>query len=755
MKAISLKTRVAFFLVAVIAVIGITATYVFIRHEKKYIGKEITARGIAMSESLARVVGDGMAAEDLVLIKKMAQIVHTKDVVQAQVFTNMWLAMDAWPFKDLNDPPSPAAVSHFKNSTSTFFRKEGVNFDFYAPVFYDPLKTGKPITIGYVRLKLSSLPQKKEINRAALMGALILAAMTALSIIVLNALMGKFVVNPIMRLHKAVSSHKEGELPEPIHIRCNDEIGELSLEFNKMSAALREREDKLLDERERFSVTLKSIGDGVITTNNDGRVTFMNEAAERLTGWTGSEAAGRPVQDVFNIINEKTRFRCENPVEKVLASGQVVGLANHTALICKDATEKIIADSGAPIRNHDGDILGVVLVFSDITEKVRVQEQAHMEQKIESLGLLAAGIAHDFNNLLTVILGNISIAKFMAKDRADIFKRLDQAESAFGRARDLTQQLLTFAKGGSPLKKSADIRALVRESAEFVLSGSITRCTLDLPEDLNAVDVDEGQINQVLNNLLINAAQAMPDGGTITVICRNRHLQRPNPYGLAPGDYVRIVVSDMGPGIPAEIREKIFDPYFTTRPRGVGLGLAVSWSIVQKHGGHLCLGPEAGGGAEFHIYLPVSQLAPAPAQDAGEKIGPASGRILVMDDEELIRTSAASMLSGLGYQVEVAADGESAVSKFREAALAGRPFAAAILDLTVPGMVDGKEAATAVLEQFPEAKLIVSSGYCNDPVVAGFRQYGFRAALLKPYNLEQIALAVETALNDGKLPFTS
>ena len=742
---ISLRYRVMALAVAIVLATSAANTALFLSVQKKGVEREIAARGLAMAGSLARVTAGGLASENLRLMKKMDEIVHTKDVTAVQVFDNLWVAVQADPQAGLNEAPDRLAVSHFKVSSTPFYERTGVIFDFYSPIHYGP--PGKRITIGYARLRMTAARQWAAMRKTAEGFLAVAAVIAAVSIIILRWLLQKFLLRPVFDLHRSIMELAGGQVPEALPVNTDNEIGALSGAFNRMSAALKQRSEMLADEKERLLVTLKSIGDGVIATDTGGRVCLMNEVAERLTGWRDREAAGQPAQDVFHIINEKTRARCENPVRKVLDSGAIVGLANHTVLVSKDGTERIIADSGAPIRHSDGTIAGVVLVFRDVTEKTRIEAELQKAQRLEAIGLLAGGIAHDFNNLLTGMLGNISVARFMARSSPDVYKRLEQTEEAFGRARHLTQQLLTFAKGGAPMKEPVVISRLMRDCASFVLSGSNSRCRFEFQEGLRTADADESQISQVINNIVLNASHAMPGGGLITLRAANESAPIGNPMGLAPGCYIRIDIEDEGPGIPADIRKRVFDPYFTTKPNGTGLGLATSYSIVSKHGGSLTVDSPPGRGACFHMYLPAAIASAACAGEKKEGMATGNERVLLMDDESIIREAAGDMLSAAGYEVEYANDGREAVSKYSGAASAGRPFEAVILDLTIVGGMSGKDAARAILDEFPEARIIVSSGYSGDPVLADFKRYGFRAALLKPYNMEQICAVVRAAVS--------
>ncbi len=496
----------------------------------------------------------------------------------------------------------------------------------------------------------------------------------------------------------------------------------------------------LAEEKERLAVTLRSIGDGVITTDTHGRIVLINKIAEQLTGWSNAEAAGRPLAEVFHIINERTRQPCESPVEKVMATGGIIGLANHTALISKDGRERSIADSGAPIRDKESKIIGVVLVFRDITDQLRMEQELIKVKKLESIGVLAGGIAHDFNNILTAILGNIEMAGMSIDSTSKAHHLLQEAEKASLRAKDLTQQLLTFSRGGDPVKKTTPIGKTITESAYFVLHGSPVSCRFDIPDDLWLVDIDVGQISQVIQNLVINAKHAMPEGGEIRVSCTNiADIRSETPLSLPGKAYIKITVQDSGCGITEKHLEKIFDPYFTTKQEGSGLGMAITHSIISKHNGHIAVQSKVGEGTTFTIYLPASdkQITHGPVKEA-HKQETIKARILVMDDEQLVQDIAQQMLGHLGHEVLLAEDGKEAIEIFKEHRKSGKPVDVIIMDLTIPGGIGGKETIQEILKIDPDAKVIVSSGYSNDPVMADYQQYGFKAAIAKPFLLAEL-----------------
>jgi len=375
-------------------------------------------------------------------------------------------------------------------------------------------------------------------------------------------------------------------------------------------------------------------------------------------------------------------------------------------------------------------------------ERLKLEELLFHSQKLESLGVLAGGIAHDFNNILTGILGNISLAQMFLDETHKSFKPLGFAEKAALRAAELATQLLTFAKGGAPVKKLMSLSVSLQESISLALRGANVGCVFRLAENLHAIEADEGQMSQVFHNIIINAAQAMPGGGTLTICAENVTLSTGNQLALPEGAYARIIFADEGCGMEAEIQNNIFDPYYTTKPGGSGLGLASVHSIVRKHGGHIGVHSAIGSGTVFTLHLPsigesiIIAVCDEPSLASGSA---AKGKVLVMDDEALIRNLATQLLQHLGYGVTSCTNGEDAITLYSAAMESGAPFLAAIIDLTIPGGMGGKEAAHRILAIDPAARLIVSSGYSSDPVMADFVSHGFCAAMVKPYRASDLA----------------
>ncbi len=516
-------------------------------------------------------------------------------------------------------------------------------------------------------------------------------------------------------------------------------------------------ERELAEEKERLRVMVRSIGDGVIATDTGGYVVMMNRVAEALTGWSQDDALDRPLTEVFHIIHEKTRERCINPVEKVLATGNVIELANHTMLVARDGTQRIIADSGAPILDRQRGIVGVVLVFRDVTEESRLHDELQHMAKLDSLGVMAGGIAHDFNNLLTAIAGNMGLAQWAldADNPQKARHYVADAENAAMRARDLTQQLLTFSRGGAPMRAVIQPEPLIREAAAFALTGSRCRCHLEAPADVWPVFADAGQLSQVLHNLLLNADQAMPEGGDITVTIANDDIPAGAEIPLAPGAYVRIAVADGGIGIAPDIREKIFDPFFTTKQRGSGLGLASVYSIVRGHDGLVRVDSTPGKGSTFNVYIPAHRELPLPAApDAEGPRAAAPWRVLILDDEPAICALLDDVLSAAGHSVVTAPNGAEAQVAWMHAYNVGAPFDLCILDLTIPGGMGGAELFAEMRAANPAVRAIASSGYADAPVMANYADHGFAGRLAKPYRPADVLRLIAELQKSGDSPNT-
>ena len=508
----------------------------------------------------------------------------------------------------------------------------------------------------------------------------------------------------------------------------------------------KQTEAELAAEKERLAVTLRSIADGFLTLGTDGRILMINAVAERLTGWTQEEAVGQPLGAVFQLLDERTRKPRARVLQRIVETGLAEGLEGPSLLSARGGSigeERLIEGNASPIRDHAMRKMGAIVVFRDITERRRLEEEQQRADKLDSLGVVAGGIAHDFNNLLTAILGNLSLALIHPALDETVAERLTIAKKASSRAQDLSRQLLTFAKGGAPIKQTTTLPSLVRNTLSLSLLSTPVHCESQLPDDLWPVEIDAGQISQVISNLAINAHQAMPAGGTLTITAENLELPcDSHTLGLRAGRWIRLSMQDQGIGIPEEYFKKIFDPYFTTKPKGTGLGLATAYSIIRSHSGVIHVESRPGEGSTFTICLPASEkeIVPLPVQPPQPVTD--SPRILVLDDEEAICMLVTCTLEPLGYQVTEVLDGASAITAYETALREGRPYALVISDLTMPDGLSGAQTIARLREIHPEVRAIVSSGYANDPVLSRFEDYGFTGMIAKPYEIDALARKV-------------
>ncbi len=485
-------------------------------------------------------------------------------------------------------------------------------------------------------------------------------------------------------------------------------------------------------------------------TFNDHFYKIFRTTAKQVGAYTMSSAeyARRFVHpDDMHVVEEENRKTIE-------ATDPHFSRQLEHRMLLADGTIGHIAVRFFIVKDAQGKTVKTYGVNQDITERKKMEEELLRSQKLESVGILAGGIAHDFNNILTTILGNVSMARMQARPEDEMFDLLIEAEKASIRAQTLTKQLLTFAKGGAPLKEIASIKDILKESPFFVLRGSKSRCKLSMAEDLFPAEVDIGQISQVINNIVINANQAMPTGGIIQVTAENLIIDSGDGLPLKSGRYIRISIKDQGVGIAEKHLSKVFDPYFTTKQEGNGLGLATTYSIIKKHDGHITVESRPEIGTTFHIYLPASEKA-VPENEVA-RIIKGRGRILVMDDEAPLRKIVGRMLEKLGYESEFAKDGTEAVRMVKEAKESETPYDAVILDLTVPGGMGGKEAIKKLVDIDLEVKAIVSSGYSDDPVLSNFQEYGFKGMMPKPFESRSLSKVLHEVLQgkgkEGALP---
>ncbi len=548
--------------------------------------------------------------------------------------------------------------------------------------------------------------------------------------------------------------------------------------LNLMLRSIRNVSQIITREKDR-SLLIQKICDSLVESQSfrSAWIVLLDEKQQPAI-WAGANVT-KGFPDLIELMKQGKLPRC---VQKALKQKQVV-ITEDRQTICKDCPalgmESDIGDMTIRLE-IEGKIYGAlstsipnklindkqeVSLFMEIANdiafalrdielvaanEVREQERLRMA-KMESIGMLAGGIAHDFNNLLTGIMGNIGLVKTYISNSDPTFMMLDEAEKAAVRARDLTQQLLTFAKGGKPVKKLINTAEIIKESAEFALRGSKIKLIISFPENLWQIEADEGQIHQMINNLVINADEAMPMGGTLTITAENMVLKKSDALPLKSGNYIRIDIKDTGIGISPGHIQRIFEPYFTTKQKGSGLGLTTAYSIVKNHGGIILAESHQNEGSTFRVYLPATKKALKGAKKSmADEPGQAGGKVLIMDDEEIIRKMLKNMLSMAGYTVELSADGAEALDKYKQAKEARDPFNAVIMDLTIPGGMGGKETMKKLLEIDPKATVIVSSGYATDPIMSDYKKYGFKAVIAKPYSVRQLRELLSSLLTKKK-----
>lgn len=515
----------------------------------------------------------------------------------------------------------------------------------------------------------------------------------------------------------------------------------------------REQAEAVLWETEKnLRLTLNSIGDGVISTDRTGLVTQLNPVAEKLSGWRSEDALGRPLGEVFKITHPRSRQALADPTESILATGETSGLAGEAILTDTSGTEHRIAHNAAPIIDADGEISGVVLIFQNMSEQIRLQEELLKSRKLEAVAILAGGLAHDFNNLFTGLFGNIQLAMMKLDKAHPAHPRLVLATQSFDVGINLTQQLLTFAKGGHPLLEETDLAQVIHDSIKLGINAENIKIVTTFPKELWQIRGDRSQLSQVFSNLFINSIHAMPEGGTLHIEARNiPDIKLDNAPDLS-GNFVEICISDQGSGLTEEEVPKVFDIFYTTKAEGRGLGLSIVHRIVGKHNGHVRLDSKPGVGTTVTVYLPAESSsdktsATLLANEPENSNVAVSGHMLVMDDEEMIRVLSREMLEACGYQVETAADGDEALAKYISAEKSGKSFDVVFMDLNIAKGMGGKVAIKKLLALDPEAKVIVISGYFSDDVMADFSRYGFKGRLAKPFRIEALQNELTRVMN--------
>lgn len=617
-------------------------------------------------------------------------------------------------------------------TTSIVFNNE-LNAFIFKKIMYT--RDGSPLAVMHVQ---SPAPALKESIRSLNISLFYLLTLTAVVLFTISFFTTRWIIKPLRSISKSLETENPAFLDNIK--KDNSEFSDMSLLIERFFGQ-RERlvkeileheetEKALIDSQTRFKSLFEFSPDAIYLATLGGMIVDCNSAASEMSGYLKEELLQMTTCD---LLTEESVKQISKAINARMFSD--VYFAEH---ICKRKGDSVFpVELSAKLIKINNESFFLVIA-RDITEKRKIQKEFLRTRQIESLGILAGGIAHDFNNFLTGIVGNISLAKFFAKPGDKIFERLTIAENASMKAKDLTQQLLTFAKGGTPVKEVASISEALKESIRFILSGTNVKCTFDTPDDLWMIDADIGQMNQVINNLIINAMHAMPEGGKIDVMAENIDIKPKNELPLPDGRYVKVSVKDYGNGIHEDDITKIFEPYYTTKENGSGLGLAVVYSIIKRHKGHISVKSRPGTGTTFTFYLPATQNEKQESYFSEKDIKHVPGRVLVMDDEDIIGEMLLSLLQRLGFEVEYAKDGSEAVDLYKQAMNSDKPFDVVIMDLTVPGGMGGKDAIKVLLEIDPEVNAIVSSGYSDDSVIANYSEYGFKDALTKPFRIENL-----------------
>ena len=509
-------------------------------------------------------------------------------------------------------------------------------------------------------------------------------------------------------------------------------------------------EVELKNNRKRLSIILNCIGEGLIATDPDEKIEYLNPVAEKLINVNQADAFNKCINEiiriscaktkkVFNDLRDIYKYQKENP--QFLQNVQLSPKNGHTFPV--DFTI-------SPISGENDILKGFVFIFRDISEKMKMQEELIKAQKLESLGVLAGGIAHNFNNILTSILGNISLVKMTSNPSHETEAMLNEAENSTFRAQKLSNQLLTFSKGGSPFKEETDMNKFIHKSVDFALQGSPIRGRFNLQPDLWKAEIDIDQFGQVFTNLTLNAIQSMPDGGQVWIVSENlygKEAKEIKTVPLSSGNHIKIIIRDEGIGIPPKNLKKIFDPFFTTHTFGRGLGLSAVYSVIEKHGGCITVDSCVDEGSVFTVYLPAT-VEPKITNVSGNVDLQLSGCALVVDDEEYVRDIIGEFLKVSGMEVCFAEEGKQAIELFKQNIEKGNPFDIVILDLTMPGSIGGQEILSELLKIDANVKAVVSSGYSNDPVLTDYSKYGFKGKVAKPFSFKSFIGVVKNILDE-------
>ncbi len=761
----SIKSKITLIMVVVAGLATFFATITFVVFDlyrfNSELDKEITSLADVLGSNSVSAVEfkDGEVADEI-----LRSLYNNPRVVGGFIYLDNGSELAS--FERDNISLNPAEIES-DNKKSVFLDKYRL---FQRPIQLDGKEIGKIILV-------SDLQQFRKSVRRYIAIVLLILAINLFIIYLLSINFQKLISSPVSNLASLVGKVSK---TKDYSIRAvkssNDEIGYLVEKFNEMleniqqrdidlqsarselENRVRERTDELekeVYERKRVTEVLRESQKMLSTVmDNIPQAIFWKDSNSVYLGCNKTFAAHAGLKypsDIFGKTDDELPWSEEERNKYLEEEKKVFENKRAQYRSIETQTQKskhaVIEVNRVPLLDSENNIMGLLGTYEDITQRSAMEEDLARAQRLESLGILAGGIAHDFNNLLTGILGNITLSRSLLKSGEDVTNRLKDAEFASLRARDLTMQLLTFAKGGEPIKKVVLFEHILEQSANLSLRGSNVICNFEVDSGLWPVEIDEGQITQVLNNIIINSNQAMPEGGTIKIGASNVDIDERSKINLEPGKYIKVSIEDEGIGIPAEYLDKVFDPYFTTKKDGHGLGLASCYSIIKKHKGIIYVNSELGKGSEFVFYLPANSDYISEVKEEIKTYSKGSGRILFMDDEEIIRNVAKEMLETEGFSLEFAAEGREAIDMYKKSINSKQKFDLVILDLTVPGGLGGKDTIKEIIKIDPDVKAIVSSGYSNDPVMAEYKEYGFSDFVPKPYNSDQLINVVNKVIS--------
>lgn len=497
-----------------------------------------------------------------------------------------------------------------------------------------------------------------------------------------------------------------------------------------------------------IEILLDNILDSVFFLNSNGKIIYMNKIAQNLTEWLLKSAQNKYFSDVFKLKKSKSDFETYDCFTEILQTKKPQICKKPSILITQSGKEIEVRCNFFPIFGENNEFLGCLIIAQDFTDKRKYENALQNAMRLNSLGQLSSGIAHDFNNVLTTILGNISLAKLNLDEKGEIFNLLNEAEEGIDKARVMTQQLLTFASENNRDKEILEISELLKNFVSFTLSGSNVKCNFRFSKDLMNVEGNRSQLGQFIHNIIVHAVHSMPVGGNIKISAKNIKIPKENNFELEQGNYVMLTIQDNGIGMSESDLSHVFDPFYMSNMTGKDMGLAIVKDIIDQHNGTILIDSIVGEGTTFTIYLPAIFQDSSSIKDIKGEIPRKHGKVLVMDDEDIIRRVLSKMLTQLGYEAHVVNEGVSAIKTYKEFLANNDRFDVVILDLTIRGGMGGKETIENLLKIDPKVKVLASSGYTTDDIMTNYESYGFSGALVKPYRVNELDKALIDILNN-------